>query len=183
MAEGWHMVIKWTMAKRVLEDEGYILVQGILTGCAVPSDLFMGIWVQVGSAWQGIVSTANGGHPAYRFSSDDWGEGMFEYECSPCRMLVQMKTIEIDHFSDFFGVANDLLGNQTTPLSTTSIPWIWTQGKIHFTMRCTMPRYQQRRNVVGFEREKMGRKPIEVVTEDSLGLCHAVWFEQEKHRS
>ncbi|KAI6127917.1 hypothetical protein EDD16DRAFT_1516533 [Pisolithus croceorrhizus] len=183
MAEGWHVVIEWTMAKRVLEDEGYVLVQGtsmILTGCAVPSDLCMGIRVQVGSAWQGIVSTANGGHPAYRFSSDDWGEGVFEYECSPCRMLVQMKTIEINHFSDFFGVANDLLGNQTTPLSTTSIPRIWTQGKIRFAMRCTMPRYRQRRNVVGFEREKMGRKPIEVVTEDSLGLCHAVWFEREK---
>ncbi|KAI6107450.1 hypothetical protein EDD16DRAFT_1523261 [Pisolithus croceorrhizus] len=183
MAEGWHMVIEWTMAKRVLEDEGYVLVQGtsmILTGCAVPSDLCMGIRVQVGSAWQGIVLTANGGHPAYRFSSDNWGEGVFEYECSPCQMLVQMKTIEIDHFSDFFGVANDLLGNQMTPLSTTSIPQIWTQGKIRFAMRCTMPRYWQHRNVVGFEREKMGRKPIEVVTEDSLGLCHAVWFEREK---
>ncbi|KAI6095094.1 hypothetical protein F5141DRAFT_1068706 [Pisolithus sp. B1] len=153
---------------------------GETSGCAVPSDLCMGIRVQVGSAWQGIVSTANGGHPVYQFSSDDWGEGVFEYECSPCRMLVQMKTIEIDHFSDFFGVANDLLGNQTTPLSTTSIPRIWTQGKIRFAMRCTMPRYRQRRNVVGFEREKMGRKPIEVVTEDSLGLCHAVWFEREK---
>ncbi|KAI6103024.1 hypothetical protein F5141DRAFT_1065582 [Pisolithus sp. B1] len=156
------------------------MVKLLARGNRVDNGETSGIRVQVGSAWQGIVSTANGGHPAYRFSSDDWGEGVFEYECSPCRMLVQMKTIEIDHFSDFFGVANDLLGNQTTPLSTTSIPRIWTQGKIRFAMRCTMPRYRQRRNVVGFEREKMGRKPIEVVTEDSLGLCHAVWFEREK---
>ncbi|KAI6043822.1 hypothetical protein EDC04DRAFT_2599901 [Pisolithus marmoratus] len=59
-----------------------------------------------------------------------------EYECW---MLVQMKTIESDHLSDFFGVANDLLGNHSTVLSTTSISRIWTPGKIRLKMRCTMP--------------------------------------------
>ncbi|KAI5989843.1 hypothetical protein EDC04DRAFT_2614271 [Pisolithus marmoratus] len=110
--KGWHMAGKWPLAKQVLEDEGYILVQGtsmILTGHAVPSDLCMGIQVQGGSTWQGIVSIVNRAHPVYQFTSDDWGE------------------------------VNNLLGNQRTVLSTTSISRIWTPGKICLKMRCTMP--------------------------------------------
>ncbi|KAI5981461.1 hypothetical protein EDD15DRAFT_2203965 [Pisolithus albus] len=69
-------------------------------------------------------------------------------------MLVQMKTIEFDHFSDFFGVANDLRGNQRTALSSTSISRILDirEDTFHDQMpRAYMPAAQKR---VGFEREK-----------------------------
>ncbi|KAI5981026.1 hypothetical protein EDC04DRAFT_2617700 [Pisolithus marmoratus] len=75
---------------------------------------------------------------------------------------VRHENYESDHFSDFLGVANDLLGNQSTALSTTSISRIWTPGKIHLKMRCTMPSTSLShvcaalRYAVWFDREKLG---------------------------
>ncbi|KAI5991392.1 hypothetical protein EDD15DRAFT_2197392 [Pisolithus albus] len=96
-------------------------------------------------------------------------------------MLVQMKTIEFDHFSDFFGVANDLCGNQRTALSSTSISRIldiredtFHDQMPHAYMRSyplavprnvqlfDMPAAQKR---VGFEREK--KRWTEVIDTDS----------------